>query len=144
MVASIGVVASASQGVSYYERDGYYASDDRLHREASAWAGKGAAALALSGRSTRFRVSLAGSSIFCLPGLRIPDALDAGRSAERSSGAAQRRRRSVADTEKRRKARLRSAVTWLTVTWAPRGPMTAARFRPNIRITAEVQIGDNG
>ena len=49
MVASIGVVASASQGVSYYERDGYYAGDDPLHREASAWAGKGAEALTLSG-----------------------------------------------------------------------------------------------
>ena len=49
MVASIGVVASASQGVSYYERDGYYASDDPLHREASGWNGRGAEALALSG-----------------------------------------------------------------------------------------------
>ena len=49
MVASIGAVASASQGVSYYERDGYYASDDPAHREASAWAGRGAAALKLSG-----------------------------------------------------------------------------------------------
>ena len=49
MVASIGAVASASQGVSYYERDGYYASEDPLHREASGWAGKGAEALALSG-----------------------------------------------------------------------------------------------
>ena len=25
MVASIGVISSAGQGVSYYERDGYYA-----------------------------------------------------------------------------------------------------------------------
>ena len=49
MVASIGAVASASQGVSYYERDGYYASDDPAHREASAWAGRGAGALGLSG-----------------------------------------------------------------------------------------------
>ena len=49
MVASIGVVASASQGVSYYERDGYYASDDPMHREASTWTGKGAEALDLSG-----------------------------------------------------------------------------------------------
>ena len=49
MVASIGVVASASQGVSYYERDGYYAKDDAGHREASVWAGQGAAELGLSG-----------------------------------------------------------------------------------------------
>ena len=49
MVASIGAVASPSQGVAYYERDGYYARDDPAHRAASAWAGKGAAALGLSG-----------------------------------------------------------------------------------------------
>ena len=49
MVASIGAVASPAQGVSYYERDGYYAKEDPAHREASAWAGKGAAALGLSG-----------------------------------------------------------------------------------------------
>ena len=50
MVASIGAVASASQGVSYYERDGYYATDDPAHKEASAWAGRGAGALGLSGQ----------------------------------------------------------------------------------------------
>ena len=49
MVASIGAVASPAQGVSYYERDGYYAQEDPAHREASAWAGKGADALGLSG-----------------------------------------------------------------------------------------------
>ena len=49
MVASIGAVAAPSQGVSYYERDGYYAKDDPEHRDASAWAGKGAEALDLSG-----------------------------------------------------------------------------------------------
>ena len=49
MVASIGAVASPSQGASYYERDGYYAKDDPAHREASAWAGRGAAALGLEG-----------------------------------------------------------------------------------------------
>ena len=49
MVASIGKIASPSQGVSYYEKDGYYAKDDPAHREASAWAGKGAEALGLSG-----------------------------------------------------------------------------------------------
>ena len=49
MVASIGKIASPSQGVSYYERDGYYARDDPAHKEASAWAGKGAEALGLSG-----------------------------------------------------------------------------------------------
>ena len=46
---SIGALASAAQGASYYERDGYYAKDDPEHREASAWAGKGADALGLSG-----------------------------------------------------------------------------------------------
>ena len=49
MVASIGKIVSASQGVTYYERDGYYARDDPSHREASAWAGKGADALGLVG-----------------------------------------------------------------------------------------------
>ena len=49
MVASIGAVASASKGVSYYERDAYYAKDDAGHREASVWAGQGAAELGLSG-----------------------------------------------------------------------------------------------
>ena len=49
MVASIGKIASAPQGVTYYERDGYYAKDDPTHREASAWAGKGTDALGLSG-----------------------------------------------------------------------------------------------
>ena len=49
MVASIGAIASPAQGAGYFERDGYYAKDDPAHREASAWAGKGAEALGLSG-----------------------------------------------------------------------------------------------
>ena len=49
MVASIGAVASPAQGVSYYERDSYYAKDSDEHRAASAWAGKGAEALGLEG-----------------------------------------------------------------------------------------------
>ena len=49
MVASIGAVASPAQGVTYYERDGYYARDDPAHKEASAWFGKGAEALGLEG-----------------------------------------------------------------------------------------------
>ena len=48
MVPSIGVIASPSQGVSYYERDSYYAKDDPAHKEASAWAGRGSEALGLS------------------------------------------------------------------------------------------------
>ncbi len=36
-------------GGCYYEKDGYYARDDPGHRAASAWAGKGAHALGLSG-----------------------------------------------------------------------------------------------
>ncbi len=46
---SIGAIASAAQGASYYEKDGYYARDDPEHRDASAWFGKGAEALGLSG-----------------------------------------------------------------------------------------------
>ena len=49
MVASIGALASSSQGVSYYERDGYYARNDPDHRAASAWTGRGAAELGLTG-----------------------------------------------------------------------------------------------
>ena len=50
MVVSIGAIASAGQGVTYYERDGYYAKDDPRHLEASAWAGKGAEGAGLRGR----------------------------------------------------------------------------------------------
>ncbi len=66
MVASIGAVASASQGLSYYEHDGYYAPDDPEHRRASAWAGTGAAALGLEGEvdGETFRAVLEG---------RVPD-----------------------------------------------------------------------
>ena len=49
MVVSIGAVAAPAQGASYYERDGYYAKDDPAHREVSAWAGKGAEDLGLTG-----------------------------------------------------------------------------------------------
>ena len=49
MVASIGKIVSPAQGVSYYERDGYYAKDDPAHQEASAWTGKGSQALGLAG-----------------------------------------------------------------------------------------------
>ncbi len=63
---SIGALASASQGASYYERDGYYARDDPEHREASAWAGKGAEELGLTGPvdADTFRAVLEG---------RVPD-----------------------------------------------------------------------
>ena len=49
MVAAIGKIASLAQGVSYFERDGYYAEDDPAHKAASAWVYKGAEALGLSG-----------------------------------------------------------------------------------------------
>ena len=49
MVASIGAVASPTQGAAYYERDGYYAKDSPEHRAASGWAGRGAAELGLEG-----------------------------------------------------------------------------------------------
>ncbi len=62
MVASIGKIASPSQGASYFERDGYYGKDDPAHREASAWAGRGAEELGLSGPvdSDAFRAILEG------------------------------------------------------------------------------------
>ena len=46
---SIGALTSAAQGARYYEQDGYYAKDDPEHREASAWAGRGAEELGLKG-----------------------------------------------------------------------------------------------
>ena len=49
MVASIGKIGSPSQGASYFEKDGYYARDDPLHREASAWYGRGAESMGLIG-----------------------------------------------------------------------------------------------
>ena len=66
---SIGALASAAQGASYYERDGYYAKDDPEHREASAWAGKGAEELGLKGAvdPDTFRAVLEG---------RVPDGSD--------------------------------------------------------------------
>ncbi len=62
MVASVGKIASPSQGVGYYEKDGYYANADMAHREASLWVGEGADALGLSGEvePERFRSVLAG------------------------------------------------------------------------------------
>ncbi len=72
MVASIGAIASPSQGASYYERDGYYAKDDPAHKEASCWAGKGAEALGLAGLvdPDTFRLILEG---------RIPDGPQLGK-----------------------------------------------------------------
>ncbi len=53
MVASIGKILSSVHGVAYYERDGHHARGDPAHREASAWVGRGAAALGLSGAVDR-------------------------------------------------------------------------------------------
>ena len=66
---SIGALASAAQGASYYERDGYYAKDDPEHRAASGWAGKGAEELGLNGPvdPETFRAVLEG---------RVPDGSD--------------------------------------------------------------------
>ncbi len=66
---SIGALSSAAQGASYYERDGYYAKDDPEHRDASAWAGKGAEELGLKGAvdADTFRQVLEG---------RVPDGSD--------------------------------------------------------------------
>ena len=62
MVASIGKIASPAKDVGYFEKDGYYAKDDGAHREASAWAGRAAAAAGLSGPvdPERFRSVLEG------------------------------------------------------------------------------------
>ncbi len=49
MVAAIGKIASSAQGAGYFEREGDHARDDRAHKDASAWAGKGAESLGLSG-----------------------------------------------------------------------------------------------
>ncbi len=77
MVASIGAVAAPAQGASYYERDGYYARDSPDHREASAWAGHGAAELGLEGPvdPDTFRAVLEG---------RVPDG--SGRQLGRCGG----------------------------------------------------------
>ena len=66
---SIGALSSATQGASYYERDGYYAKDDPEHRDASAWAGRGADELGLKGPvdADTFRQVLEG---------RVPDGSD--------------------------------------------------------------------
>ena len=66
---SIGALSSAAQGASYYERDGYYAKDDPEHRDASAWAGRGAEELGLKGPvdPDTFRQVLEG---------RVPDGTD--------------------------------------------------------------------
>ena len=66
---SIGALSSAAQGASYYERDGYYAKDDPEHRDASAWAGRGAEELGLKGPvdADTFRAVLEG---------RVPDGSD--------------------------------------------------------------------
>ena len=39
----------AGAGVGYFEKDGYCTKDDAAHRDASAWAGRGADALGLEG-----------------------------------------------------------------------------------------------
>ena len=47
MVATVTHITSASTSVAYFEQDGYYAKGSAQHRRASAWYGRGAAALAL-------------------------------------------------------------------------------------------------
>ena len=47
MVATVTHITSASKSVAYFEQDGYYAKGSAQHRRASAWYGRGAAALAL-------------------------------------------------------------------------------------------------
>ena len=47
MVATVTHITSASATVAYFEQDGYYAKGSAQHRRASAWYGRGAAALGL-------------------------------------------------------------------------------------------------
>ena len=47
MAASLIDLGSSAMTVAYFEREGYYAKNDRRHRQASFWHGEGAAALGL-------------------------------------------------------------------------------------------------
>ena len=47
MAASLSGLDSATATVAYFEREGYYAKNDRRHWQASFWHGEGAAALGL-------------------------------------------------------------------------------------------------
>ena len=72
MIASLGKILSSAHGVAYYERDGHHARNDPAHRQASAWAGKGAAALGVAGpvEPAAFKAVLEG---------RVPDRPRLGR-----------------------------------------------------------------
>ena len=48
-LASVGKIASPSQGAGYYARDGYDAKDGPAHKGAARWGDKGAEAPGLSG-----------------------------------------------------------------------------------------------
>ena len=72
MVASIGKISSPSQGASYYEKDGYYAEDDPAHKDASAWAGKGAEVLGIS-------APVDGDSFRAVLDSKVPDGRQFGR-----------------------------------------------------------------
>ena len=49
MGASIGKFVSPAQGVAQFKRDGYYAKDHPVHREASDWTGKSDGSLGPAG-----------------------------------------------------------------------------------------------
>ena len=74
MVASIGKIAAPSQGVGYSEKDGYYAKEDAAHKEASAWAGKGAEALGLSGPVDPEAFRRAGAGAWATPSSQVRQA----------------------------------------------------------------------
>ena len=88
MVASIGAVASPSQGAHYYERDGYYAKDSPEHRAGSAWAGRGAAELGLEGQvdPDTFSQVLAGEVCRTAPDNAWDGGSDKGRSTTAPAG----------------------------------------------------------
>ncbi len=102
---SIGALSSAAQGASYYERDGYYAKDSEEHRDASAWAGKGAEELGLTGPvdPDTFRAVLEG---------HVPDGSGTGATpARQGSATARHRRRSRARRRCASPARARASTS---------------------------------
>ena len=62
MVATVTRLSEAASTVHYFETDGYYAKNDKEHRKASRWHGKGVAALGLHGpvKPRRFEAILSG------------------------------------------------------------------------------------
>ena len=121
---SIGTVASAAQGASYYEKDGYYAKDDPEHRDASAWFGKGAEGpRALGARGPRH-----------LP--RDPRGEGAGRVRDRTRQARQGRRDHAPAG-----ARPHALGAQIGLDRGPRGGRRADRRRPRPGGEGDARLG---